>query len=789
MLPLAGLEIPGALEAESVGHMHIALTNWSQAALLQQDVWNGILWGGVLGFFLSFAIYCSLQYLALRDLSYLTLSLYAISLVIIYSFNAINPLVMGRSGVADPWRVGILSGAVYWISLLLYLDLFLELGKNSPWMHRIVWVCIIVLTIYLPLSLFISERFNLVFTNFVPIPLAIILLVGGLLSWRNNRSALFLVPTLAIPFGVAIMQSGLRLGLANFQLAIDAIPVISNMAMALLLWLAQADRIRHLQTELRTSNQALQESQLRLDKYLETIPLGVAVYDAQLNLVYANRAVNDMLQVYEMPEQRAYERLDAKYQILRYGTEDIYPLEERPMNLAMQGISASADDILLVSGDKRIPLQVWCSPIYDEAGQLIAVINVLADISERRELEQQLAQANTEQQARLQELVDQRTQQEQRQRAIAESLQQSAAVLSSDLNLDTVLAKILDQLHQVISFNSASIFMREEGDLVLAGSTSHSQQPPGSRVSLYDDSHPASWVFHQQRSLVLPGLEEDVQWKQPDGATYQRSWMGTPLLTAGEVIGVLAVESGTVDPVNLQALPILEAFANHAAIAITNARLFGQARNAAILEERNRLARDLHDSVTQMLFSASLIAEAVPTLWKTDPPSVISNLDKLRMLTRGALAEMRTLLLELRPLVLTEVPIERLLINLKDAFTGRTNVPVRLEVCENCEVELPNDVKIAIYRIAQESLNNISKHAEAHRVSIRYQSEGGQVELIIQDDGRGFSGSQPVGGQMGLRTLNERAKSIGAELYITSLPGKGTMVRLTWQPGQNNDGR
>jgi signal transduction histidine kinase len=236
-------------------------------------------------------------------------------------------------------------------------------------------------------------------------------------------------------------------------------------------------------------------------------------------------------------------------------------------------------------------------------------------------------------------------------------------------------------------------------------------------------------------------------------------------------------------------LPILEAFANHAAIAITNARLFGQARDAAAIEERNRLARELHDAVTQMLFSAGLIAEAIPTLMKTEPAVVAPNLEKLRQLTRGALAEMRTLLLELRPLALIEVPFERLLNNLKDAFMARTNIPVQMDICEDGAVELPDDVKIALYRIAQEGLNNISKHASARQAAIGYHAQDGAVELVIQDDGRGFDDRRPVEGQMGLKMLNERAQSIGADLQVSSLPGAGTVVKLHWQPGQEEDGR
>lgn len=229
---------------------------------------------------------------------------------------------------------------------------------------------------------------------------------------------------------------------------------------------------------------------------------------------------------------------------------------------------------------------------------------------------------------------------------------------------------------------------------------------------------------------------------------------------------------------------------------ITERRQVEHALQAAVTAERNRLARDLHDAVTQTLFSASLIAEVLPRLWKRNPDEGERRLEELRQLTRGALAEMRTLLLELRPTALREVELGDLLRQLTEAVMGRARVPVTLTV--EGHYPLTPDVRVALYRIAQEALNNVAKHASASHaaISLRYIGAKGQrdkkeqrgkiqqglaVELCISDDGRGFDPSQISADHLGLDIMRERAEAIGATLTIESQVGQGTHVSVMWQ--------
>ncbi|MBI9043685.1 MAG: hypothetical protein JEZ06_04320 [Anaerolineaceae bacterium] len=221
----------------------------------------------------------------------------------------------------------------------------------------------------------------------------------------------------------------------------------------------------------------------------------------------------------------------------------------------------------------------------------------------------------------------------------------------------------------------------------------------------------------------------------------------------------------------------------------TEVELSRQATEAAVAQERNRLARDLHDAVTQTLFSASLIAEALPETWQIDQKDGLEALQDLRQLNQGALAEMRSLLMELRPSVLEETPLVDLIHQISAAASGRAGITVQVEICGDCL--LPNEVQIVIYRTAQEAMNNMVKHSRAQKAGIilncsSVSPENGvleniKVELLVWDDGRGFEIGKCSAQGMGLKIMQERAHSVGANLEIKSQVEKGTKIKLIWE--------
>lgn len=258
-----------------------------------------------------------------------------------------------------------------------------------------------------------------------------------------------------------------------------------------------------------------------------------------------------------------------------------------------------------------------------------------------------------------------------------------------------------------------------------------------------------------------------------------RSLIHMPVWAAGQSLGVLCVcyrRSRTIDADEQR---LLAALARRAASAIENARLYQQVQVSATLEERQRLARELHDAVTQTLFSASLIAEVLPRIWERDPQAGRARLSELQELTSGALAEMRTLLLELRPAALLEAEIGELFQQLAAATMGKSRIPVHLDI--QCQETLPPDVKVALYRIAQEALNNVVKHAKhASAVQVTLLGREGTVLLEITDDGAGFDLRSIPPTHLGLGIMNERAAQIGADLIVDSRPGRGTRVTSRW---------
>jgi PAS domain S-box-containing protein len=203
-----------------------------------------------------------------------------------------------------------------------------------------------------------------------------------------------------------------------------------------------------------------------------------------------------------------------------------------------------------------------------------------------------------------------------------------------------------------------------------------------------------------------------------------------------------------------------------------------QAKEQVIAAERNRLARDLHDAVSQTLFSTSLIAEVLPRIWERDPEEGHRRLEEVRQLTRGALAEMRTLLLELRPAALIEADLGDLLRQLGEATAGRARVQVDVDIAGRCP--LSPDVQVAFYRIAQEALNNVAKHATADRATVQLRCEPSHVCLQICDDGRGFETRAVPPDHLGLGIMRERAEAAGIELLIQSQVGQGTQVSAQW---------
>lgn len=360
--------------------------------------------------------------------------------------------------------------------------------------------------------------------------------------------------------------------------------------------------------------------------------------------------------------------------------------------------------------------------------------------------------------------------------------------LASTLELQPGL--ILDQLHEIIEYNHAGLFSFEESSMVTLAmrGTPQVEQSQPIRIRM-DNPENLVMLFNGHSPIRIADVWSDEPQAKflhsllNDGAAIllegMKSWMWVPLAVKGRIIGGIGVAHEERDYFKPHHADLALSVANQAAITMINAELYGHAQAIAVLEERQRLARNLHDAINQSLFSAGLIAEVLPRLWERDQAEARRSLEDLRRLTRGAQAEMRALLAELRPTTLTDSNLGELLTLLGNAHSGRTNIPV--EVTVTGEFVPPADVQVAFYRVCQEALYNTAKHAKASRVVITLHQSEEMLDLSVQDNGQGFEPTHQFSGHYGISIMRERAESVKAELFITSQLGQGTEVSMHWK--------
>jgi PAS domain S-box-containing protein len=435
-----------------------------------------------------------------------------------------------------------------------------------------------------------------------------------------------------------------------------------------------------------------------------------------------------------------------------------------------------------------------------ETPQLQGWVLVLHDQTERKRAQEALRRAHDELEIRVEErtaeLVDanellkreveerkQAEAAEREQRTLAEALRDTAAAVSSTLDLNEVSMRILANVGQVMPHDSASIMYIDEEGMAqvvhLQGRT-----PPENVETLKKIRFPVNetpnlrHVVEGREPFIIADTRDYDGWVSHPAHNWIRSNISVPLISEDEIIGFLNLDSAEPNFFNDVQAERLRTFADQAAIAIRNARLYEQAQELAVIEERQRLARDLHDAVSQTLWSASLLTDTLPALWKVNPDEGWHTLDELQGLIRGALAEMRTLLLELRPETLIEKDLVELIRQLINSLVGRTGIDATLE--STGKPSLPPKVHEAIYRITQESINNIMKHAEATELHIEIIGDADQFSISIQDNGHGYDPDHILPGHLGVGIMKERAAAVNARLSIESQIDVGTRVRVVW---------
>lgn len=350
--------------------------------------------------------------------------------------------------------------------------------------------------------------------------------------------------------------------------------------------------------------------------------------------------------------------------------------------------------------------------------------------------------------------------------------------IAARLDPDELLATTVEALHSHLSYDHVAVFLLE----VLPDGPWLTQR---ARASRWPRGESARYRQRTDHGLLgaaarerLPQLVNDVAADPRYVAvpnTEIRAELAVPILMGERLLGVLDVAG--VLPFQEDDVSGLLIISDQLAVALENAALYERAQTVGVLEERQRLARDLHDSVTQLIFSLTLIAQSVGPAYRRDPAEGERRIGRMLELSTQSLAEMRALLAELRP----AGPVPNGLLPALEKHIQRVAARERLEIA----LEAPDyqarhpDHEEALYRVVQESLNNIVKHARARQVHVRLSQAGGRLELAVSDDGQGYDAAQPPAGGLGLVGMRERVERFGGALTVESAPGSGTTVRVT----------
>jgi signal transduction histidine kinase len=348
---------------------------------------------------------------------------------------------------------------------------------------------------------------------------------------------------------------------------------------------------------------------------------------------------------------------------------------------------------------------------------------------------------------------------------------QEVVVLDSDRPLSDLLGRVIDQASQLLGSDGCCVYRYDPQleELRVAAAT-------GAAPSL--DALPVSRLTEP----VVQSLADRAPVAVPGGGEHG-ALLAVPLLVRSEVYGVLALTYCGERRFTDLDVRLAASFGGQVALAIENARLRDEIGQAAAATERSRLARDLHDSVTQSLFAASLKAEAIRRRWRPASAEARENVEDVERLARGALAEMRTLLIEMRPDALADAPLTMLLEQLAAATEGGSRVVVHHEILG--DRHLPREVSVALFRIAQEALQNVSRHSGAHEAWVMLDMTEAGARLTVRDDGQGFDEATVTPVHFGLAVMRERGEDAGVAVTIASAPGAGTSVTAEWrQDGQ-----
>jgi signal transduction histidine kinase len=360
-----------------------------------------------------------------------------------------------------------------------------------------------------------------------------------------------------------------------------------------------------------------------------------------------------------------------------------------------------------------------------------------------------------------------------------EALYDIAALTSASADVQSVLERSFARILVAMQTQTGAVQLLDASDsaLTLALQVGLSDEMAQHLAVQSARSGFGGWVVEHSEPLVVSDVIADPRAGGWSAVATPQIYLGVPLRTKSRTLGVISVFRKIGKMFKPEEVSLLSSMADHVGVAIENAQLQRQVEHTAVMVERQRLARDLHDAVTQTLYSLTLFTEGARELIQAnDVERAQQYLAEIAVAARQALKEMRLLIYELRPPILEREGLAGALRHRLDAVEGRAQVRTRLLVEGVIEIAPP--LAVELYYIAQEALNNVLKHAMASMVTVQIRVDAECVELNVLDDGVGFSPDQSAEAGMGLTNIRERVKKLGGTVAIVSAPDQGTQLKV-----------
>lgn len=502
-----------------------------------------------------------------------------------------------------------------------------------------------------------------------------------------------------------------------------------------------------------------------LASFLEWLPVAVFVLQAEGNPVYANVAAYKLLGRGADPSIPV-SRLADTYRARLAGTGEPYPTERMPIVRALHGESSTVDDMVVDGPAGPIPVEVWATPVVGPDGEVAYAVAAFQDITERRRAE---ADAS-----RLQDELLRRSR-------WLEAVREVQSAMLSGAQFEAALDLVASRARELLEGDSTSIGIPgpEHTLEIIAADGEYAAQLRGRQVPLTDSI--MGDVIAKGAAVVTSDAATDARRAQPVVQLGLGPAVFLPLIAEGRAFGSLSVARHRGKPVFSEAeIALAESFANQAAIAVQYGRAQQELARLAVLEDRERIAKDLHDGIIQSLFAVGMGLSGVAV--STQDARVARRLEEAVDELDRVIRDVRSYIFALRPGILAGGELRRALTDLAHDLEARTGVATTVDVDAGAAAGLaPRAAEVV--QVVREALSNVGRHAEARacRVSLAPSTEG--IVLEITDDGRGFDPDRARGPGQGLGNLAERARALGGRLEIDSAPGRGATLRVLLPAG------